>query len=421
MPPKKKARANGEGSLYQRASDDMWVGSVTLPDGKRKPVYAKTQAKARAKLKELQAKIDAGLPITSGKGVTLARWLTEEWVGKILPQRVKAGRLAESTLVSYSDNVRLHLIPGLGHLEIGVLGPAHVRVWLGELQVKPPSRSPRRNADGVVVTTLSPRMVAYCHAILRKALADAMRDEIVTRNVALLVEPPKGEGARGKSLTEEEASRLLEHAAGDRWADLWVTILGLALRKGEALALRWSTLDLEAGLAAVGPSLQRVRAVEADANGRRPGVLKIVGGKTSASMATVQIPPFLLAVLLARKERVEEEREAADVWVEPDLVFTTRYGTPIEPRNVNRAWDVLCAKAGVEGARVHDLRHSAASWLFEGGSQMKDIQRALRHARLATTSEIYTHFSEKTQARTTAVMDAALRRLAGETPGTAPD
>lgn len=421
MPPKKKTRANGEGSLYQRSSDDMWVGSVTLETGKRKFVYGKTQAKARTKLKELQAKIDAGLPITSGKGVTLGRWLTEEWVGKILPRRVKAEKISQNTANSYADNVRLHIVPHVGHYEIGKLAPAHLRGWLEVLETKPSGRQkkPTKADPDPPVALLSGRAQAYAHTVLRIALNDAMREEIVTRNVATLVDPPSGKATAGRALTQEEIDAVFAETVADRYAVVWTTILTLGLRRGEALALLWSGLDLEEGTADVGQSLQRVRDATSGEDGRRRGRLEVVKGKTDKSEATIEIPPVMVQAFKEHRTAQEIERRDAEVWVDEDLVFATGIGTPIEPRNLNRAWTALCKRAGVEDARIHDLRHTAATWLYEDGAELKDIQQALRHSRLATTSEVYTHFTKKTQSRTASTMDRAFRSrvLGGEKEG----
>ncbi len=409
--PRKKTRANGEGSLYQRSSDDMWVGSVTLEDGKRKYVYSKTQRGARTKLKELQAKIDAGLPITSGKGVTLGDWLRKEWVGKILPRRVKAARITQSTMNSYDDACRLHITPHLGHYEIGKLAPGHLRDWQTELETKPSQRKVR-DADGVPqVVPLSGRAQAYALTVLKIALGDAMRDEVVTRNVAKLVEVPAQPSGGGRALTQEEVDAVFAEAAEDRYATVWVTILGLGLRRGEALALRWSWLDLEEGMASVGPSLQRVRvAALGRVDGKRTR-LEVVEGKTAKSTAVIPIPPVVVQALEEHRAAQKVERSAARAWVDEGLVFTTTVGSPIEPRTLNRAWVELCERAGVAGARIHDLRHTAGTWLFEEGLELKDVQHALRHSRLQTTSEIYVHLSRKSQARTATVMDGALQRL----------
>ncbi|WP_116244644.1 site-specific integrase [Nocardiopsis sp. FIRDI 009] len=369
-------------------------------------MYGKTQAKARAKLKELQAKIDSGKPIITGKGVTLERWLTKEWVAKILPARVKAEKISQNTMNSYADNVRLHIVPHLGQHEIGKLAPAHLRTWLKELETKPSGRQkkPTKDNPNPPVVTLFSRAQAYAHTVLRIALNDAMREEIVTRNVATLVDPPSGKSSRGRALTQEEIDAVFAEAAEDRYATVWVTILVLGLRRGEALALRWSLIDLDEGLAAVGPSLQRVRDAAPGEDGRRRGRLEVVRGKTEKSEATIPVPPVVVDALKAHREAQKAEREDAEVWVDEDLVFASGIGTPIEPRNLNRAWTALCKRAGVEDARIHDLRHTAATWLYEEGVELKDIQHALRHSRLQTTSEVYTHFTKKTQARTATVM-----------------
>lgn len=411
MTSKRRVRANGEGSLYQRKSDGLWVGSVTLENGKRKTVSAKTQTKARTKLKELQAKIDTGKPITSGRGVTLEKWLTEEWVGRILPSKVRADKMTQNTANSYGDNVRLHIVPHLGHHEISKLAPAHLREWLEELATKPSGRQkkPTKANPNPPVKLLSARAQQYAHTVLKIAMEDAVREEIVTRNVATIVDPPSGKSTAGRALTEEEVTKVFAEAAGDRYATVWAVILGLGLRRGEALALLWSGVDLEKGTAEVGQSLQRVRDAAPGEDGRRRGRLMVVKGKTAGSETTVPIPPVTLEALKKHKATQAAERASAEVWVDEDLVFATGVGTPIEPRNLNRAWTAVCERAGVSDARIHDLRHTAASWLYEEGAELKDIQHALRHSRLATTSEVYTHMSPVTQARTVSVMDRALR------------
>src|SRR5690348_5478361 len=98
---KTRARANGEGSFYQRA-DGMWIGTVTLPDGSRPTVSSKSQTKAREKWRKLLREVEDGKPITSGRGMTLERFL-KQWTDVTLKQRVAAGKLAESTRVSYAD------------------------------------------------------------------------------------------------------------------------------------------------------------------------------------------------------------------------------------------------------------------------------------------------------------------------------
>ncbi len=78
-------RGNGEGSLYQRESDGRWVGAVVV-EGRRRTVYGSTQREAREKLRSMVRSIEDGLPVTPGRGVTVAAYLTQ-WSEVTLPSR----------------------------------------------------------------------------------------------------------------------------------------------------------------------------------------------------------------------------------------------------------------------------------------------------------------------------------------------
>ncbi|WP_433513915.1 tyrosine-type recombinase/integrase [Nonomuraea sp. CA-143628] len=389
---------------------------MVLPDGSRPTVSSKNKKKAQEKWKELKRQVEDGAPITTGRTTSLEQFL-RQWIEVTLKQRVAAGKMTESTRISYADHIRLHIVPALGNYALPKLTPAILRGWILKLQQKPSARQPKpKEGEQPRVALLSDRTVNYCHAILRTALNSAMRDELIPRNVAELVEPPSGKSKRGRALTTEEAERLFTAAAGDRWAVLWMTILALGLRRGEALAIRWEHLDLDAGLLLVGPSLQRVRGEVNEHTGRRRGKLAVVKSKTESSDAPVAVPEALSKILKAYRREQTAERLAAKVWADPGLVFATSVGTPIEPRNANRAWNALCDRAEIERVndqrlRIHDLRHTCATWLHKQGNDMKTIQGALRHSRLATTSDIYTHLTVDVQRRAADSMDVALSAL----------
>lgn len=413
---KVRARANGEGSFYQRG-DGMWIGTVTMPDGSRPTVSSKSQKVAREKWRKLLRDVEDDKPIITGKGITLATYL-DHWVNKTLKQRVAAGKIRESTRLSYADNIRLHVLPHIGNEPLTKLSPAKLRSWIMDLQTKPSARQKKavKGEDPPPVALLSDRTVNYCHTILKTALNAARKDELVTRNAAELVEPPSGKSKRGTYLTQEEAHRLFTAAIDDRWRVLWLTILGLGLRRGEALSLRWEDFNLEAGIANVGPSLQRLRGEVNAETGRRRGRLAVVTGKTEGSMTMVAIPKTLLAELVEYRESQETQRRKAKWWADAGWVFTTKHGTPIEPRNANRAWSALCDSVGIalrngKRVRIHDLRHTAATWMHGQGVDMKAIQGALRHTQLSTTSEVYTHLTVEVQTKAAESMDGALALL----------
>jgi integrase len=128
---------------------------------------------------------------------------------------------------------------------------------------------------------------------------------------------------------------MLKAARERRLGSLFVVTLLLGLRRGEALGLRWEDVDLEAGVVRIRQTLQRVG-----------GELRYAPPKTARSRRTVPLPPIVTAAFTARQLEQEAERSAADAWADNGLVFTTKLGTPIEPRNFSRDFKAFCVRAG---------------------------------------------------------------------------
>ncbi|MHB8510716.1 MAG: tyrosine-type recombinase/integrase [Actinomycetota bacterium] len=238
-----------------------------------------------------------------------------------------------------------------------------------------------------------------------------MTDGLTTHNPAALVEPPVAHPKEIDPLTIEEARALIEKAATQRLRVLWLVLLALGLRLGEALALCWEDLDLDRGTVSIRRSVQRVRSDPDPITGRCTTRLVESLPKTAASRATIAVPDMLIAVLREHKALQNEEHMKARKWIDPGLVFASTVGTYLEQRNVNRDWTELCKAAGVRRVRVHDLRHAAASFMFTEGVEMKLIQATLRHSRLSTTADIYTRVVLKVQRQAADRMDDVLRRI----------
>lgn len=382
-------RANGEGSIYQRSSDGLWVAAVVLETG-RKVLYGKTRTEALEKRRAVLRDVEDGLPVSTRAPGTLGAWVEDEWLSSTLPGRVAAGTFSPETLDSYADNWRLHIAPTLGDVRLDKLTPGRVRNWQTALLAKTSARG----------RPLSARTVAYQHAILRKALNDALRDETpgLRRNVVELVQPPKTKrGGKGRPLDVAGAGAVVAALEADPLRVLWLTYLGLGLRRGEALALRWSRIDLDAGTVLIAKSLKRRRTDERTPSGRRRGHLVEDDPKTEASEATLAVPAPVVELWREHAAAQRLARMASKVWADPDLVFTTSIGTLIEPRNVNRAWAKVCERAGVELIRVQDLRHTMATLMLRQGVDVKVVQRMLRHTRRATTADIYMTVLEEVQ------------------------
>ena len=412
-----RTRANREGRVYQRGSDKRWVGVVWPPEvigGKPRYVYGKSREEARAKKEALEAELADAVPGAAGKDTTLARYL-EHWLTRTLPQMVAAGNLAQSTLDSYRDNAEKHIIPDLGKITLRHLTVPRLRQWQYDLSQKPSGRPRRKLRKGEKALPppppLSPRTVAYCRSILHKAIADAIADDVygLKANVVDKVRPPKLAEAEIAPPTRAEFAALFPVMTGDRLWCYWLAVLALGLRRGEGLGLRWSDIDWEAREARIVKTVQRMRGEKDPDSGRRKGVLVSKGLKTKASKATVAIPDEMMDGLAEWRRQQHEARmkaKAKGAWLDADLVFTTSVGTALEPRNVNRAWDAVCAKAGVRQVRIHDLRHAWGSYVAPKVPR-KAVQAGLRHARPSTT-DIYVHVLEEMKRDAADAMNAVL-------------
>ncbi len=174
-----------------------------------------------------------------------------------------------------------------------------------------------------------------------------------------------------------------------RLAPLWTVLIGTGMRLGEAVGVRWADIDIEAATLTVNGALQPVprTARPEDAKWARTGHrLRLVEPKTAAGRRTIALSPFVQAAL-AERRRAQEGQPSSIM----DLVFTTPRGTPLDPRNVSRAFGIDLESVGLRHMRIHDLRHTAASQMLAQGFTLDDVKRRLGHASIAMTSDVYGH------------------------------
>lgn len=181
----------------------------------------------------------------------------------------------------------------------------------------------------------------------------------------------------------------------------WVLLLVLGLRRGELLGLAWDDIDQAAGELNVSWQLQRIG-----------GQLVRRETKTAESDASMPLPDICRTALAIRQaEQLADRKAAGEVWQKSRLVFTTRFGTPIEPRNFNRAWEARIRRYGLREITPHGARRTCASILADLDVHPQVAMQILRHADFKVTMEIYTRVSSK-QTR------EALKRLGGRMDGT---
>jgi integrase len=390
-----KGRANGEGSIYPFRNGFAAYVWVTTPTGekKRKYVYGPTREAVHAKWLKLHQAAKTGPVATSVPRVReyLNYWLTEV----IKPNR------APKTFINYELFIRLYINPTLGDRRLDKLSVRDVQKWINGIpsacQCCAQGKDARRPETKRRCCALSPRQcckdaptartVAHIRACLRTALNQAIRDELIGRNVAELVTLPTIRKRKRTAWTTEEARKFLESArdARDAMYAGYVLAVVLGLRKGEILGLTWAALDFKSSELAVSHQLQRAG-----------GELLHRATKTAESDDTLPLPSIVVAALeKRRREQIADRQEAEEAWHSNDLVFTTKYGRPIEPRNFNRSWDNRVARSGVRKITVHDGRRSCGTLLVDLDVHPRVIMRILRHAQFSLTMEVYSQASSQ--------------------------
>jgi integrase len=327
------------------------------------------------KLARAQRAASEGLPQEAYRQ-TVAQFLTH-WL-----EQIAKPRLRPRTFQTYDEVVRLHVVPYLGRVALGKLTPQRVQAWLNN-----------RATAGV-----SPRRCQYARAVLRTALQQAVKWNLVARNAAALVDPPRVVQREITPLDPTQCRTLLEACNGHRLGPLFTVAVALGLRKGEMLGLRWNDVDLAEGVLHVRQALQR-----------RNGAVCFVEPKSRRSRRTVTLPAVVKATLdIHRVRQLEERMVAGGRWVESGLVFTTRVGTPLDERNVTKEFQRLLQTAGLPHIRLHDLRHTAATLLLAQGVNPRVVMETLGHSQISLTLDTYSHVLPTLQQDAADQMDAAL-------------
>jgi integrase len=349
-----KKRQDGEGSIGKR-KDGLWQGSLSVkhPDGRSKRiyVYAKTASECKRKLKEKQQELDRGLDLFADYP-TVESYLTTWLTYTVKPES------SAKTYESYEETIRNRITPYIGAVKLKALKPEHIQRMVTQLQEK----------------DYSQRTVQYSVGVLSRALNKAVLHGHLSRNPAQHV-TPRVERRQIEPLTPAQARAFLEAVSGHRLEALYRVALGLGLRRGEILALRWSDVDLDTGK------------------------LTIRKAKTKAGERTLLLPDKLIRVLRAHWEFQQQERYFLGTeWKEHGMVFPSEVGTPMGARNLLRHFKASLQKAGLpESIRFHDLRHSCATFLVSQGVHPRVVMEILGHSKISLTMERYSHVMPETQ------------------------
>jgi integrase len=310
--------------------------------------------------------------------VDVKRQTVEQFLNAWLQDVVK-GAVRPRTYDSYAQLTRDHLNPSLGRHQLSKLTPQHVQVMMND-----------KLASG-----LSPRTVQYMRSVLRRALGQALKWGLVSRNVATLVDPPKSERHDIAFLSPTQAKTFLQAVKGDRLEALYGVSLTLGLRQGEALGLTWNDIDFANRTLSVRRSLQRI--------GR---ALVLTDLKTKGSRRDIPLPLSVVNMLREHRTRQLEERLAAATWGNDwDLLFTQPDGAPFNQWSVVAQFKRHLKAAGLPDMRWHDLRHSCASLMLASNIHARTIMETLGHSQISTTMNTYSHVIPELQREAADRMD----------------
>jgi len=359
------ARANGEGTIYRR-KDGRYEGAAyfrtTSGVHKRLRVYGRTREEVHTRLTEAKAKAQQGIPLPD------RTWRLGSYLDYWLDQVVHTNRRPK-TYEQYEGAIRLYLKPGLGTCALSRLSVPMVQSFLNQ-----------KISEGHSV-----RKVQIIRTVLSSALSRAVREELVGRNVARLVELPAWQKGEIRPWSVDEARRFLDAARLHPLYPAFLLLLLCGLRRGEVLGLRWRDIDFETAEIHIRQQLQRV--------GRALVQSEV---KTKAGRRDLPLLGLVREALLIHQGCQEAARRVAgEDWIgtgtSDELVFTTGSGRPIEPRNFVRSFWRICAQYDIRIIKLHHVRHTAATLLKNLGVPARDAQLILGHSQISVTQEIYQH------------------------------
>jgi integrase len=360
------------------------------PDGKRdqrSKAGFKTKREAQEALSEALEQVRRGV-VTDTRGLTVGAYLDSWLDGK--------RKLRPSTRRAYESHIRVYLTPTIGHVRLSALRADHLdkmyeTIRSGELR-KPPSAATLRRI----------------HATVHSALATAYKRRLIAHNPAGQVELEAAPRNVRSVWTPAELATFLRHAADDRLGAAYHLVASTGLRRGELCGLRWSDVDLEAGVLVV--ARQHVEV------GRE---IMVGAPKTKAGARTVALDAGTVAVLRAHKAAQAAERLAWGAgYCDGGLVFAKEDGTPLRPEYVTRHFLALSSEAGLPRIVLHGLRHTWATHALAAGVDMLVVSRHLGHSSLSLTADTYTRVLPEVSRQAAELVAAMVRQASGNVGAT---
>jgi integrase len=376
-----------KGHIRERSSGH-WAIVLDVRDpatGKRRRkwhAFAGTKRQAQIECARLISEMQRGTYLEPNK-TTVAQFL-DKWLVDVKP------RVSPKTYERYQQVCHKNIVPLLGAVVLPKLKPAQISDAYAKALAKG-----RRDGEG----GLSPRTVHHMHVILKGALAQAVKWELLVRNPAEAVDAPKVAHTAMQTYNLAQTAELIETARGERIFVPTILAVLCGLRRGEIAALRWGNVDLASGQLAVVQSAEQTRA------GVRYKEPKSGRARTVALSGTV--------VSELKAHRIQQAQQLLIVGKrlsDEDFVVAQADGSPLRPHSLGQEWVRFLARdANLPRIRFHDLRHAHATHLLASGVHPKVASERLGHSKVGITLDLYSHVLPNMQIDAAALVDEALQ------------
>ncbi len=351
-------------SIYKRKSGKYTVvlaQSEGSTDRRSLGTFATKKEAEKAGRDALSAR-DRGIDLAPAK-VTVAE-IVERYL------RDRQGRCAAKTMQEYRKLANSYIIPHLGSKPLAKLRPAHIAEWQTML-------AERGGSEG---RTLSPKTTFHARSLLSGTLRWACKMQLLVVNPCVAVDAPVVRRSTASALAGDEVARLLSAASEGRWAAFVTLALTLGARRGELLALRWASIDVESATITISASLSQTK-----------DGIALKGTKTDRTRTIPLSRPALEAIARQRATQAADKLRVGALYQDQGFVFADELGSPISPMAATNAYARIAKKAGISSTRLHDLRHTAATTMLLAGIDVTTAAGILGHSTPTTTLGVYAH------------------------------
>jgi integrase len=383
-----KRRPSGDG-MVRKKDDGRWEGRIVVGHKENgdpifRYVYGKTQKELLDKLHQ-SIMLYQDVELTEGSNIKLSEWL-DRWLVEYAAVTVR-----QSTLNGYRNYIKNYINPVLGEKRISKITTADVQKMYGKLK-----REGRIREHPEYGYQLSDSMINRIHAMLHRAMEDAVKSHIIPSNPTKGTKVPKANCKEKQILSDQQLEKFMAVIDEDIiWHDFFYTELTTGLRRGEICGLQWQDFDEEKGTLKV----QRTLHCE------KVGEYTVGETKTGKGTRTIVLPASTAKLLRERKMTTNSQ------WIFPR---TLKPELPTAPQTAYNHLKMLLRKAGLPSIRFHDLRHTFATHALSSGVDAKTLSGILGHTNASFTLDTYTHVTTDMQEKASNIVGGFMTDILGK-------